>query len=200
MKKIGVLGGSFDPVHMGHLSLAKDALVQASLDQVILMPVHRQPFKLDAKLSSDEDRLAMLREALIEAHGLTVSDWEIKNAGVSYTYLTLRALKEQYKDAKIYFITGTDTFLKINIWKKASELLAENSFIVGHRPGYREQELIERVSELKQKYDVEIQVINNTRLDISATEIRNIIAGGGAISQLVPPGVERYIKTHGLYI
>jgi nicotinate-nucleotide adenylyltransferase len=200
MKRIGVLGGSFDPVHLGHLSLAKDALVQGSLDQVIFMPVHRQPFKLDARLSSDEDRIAMLREAIKDTPGLAVSDWEIKNKGVSYTYLTLRALKEQYKDAKIYFITGTDTFLKINIWKNATELLVENNFIIGHRPGYREQELLERVEELKQKFEVKILVINNTRLDISATEIRNIVAEGGTISQLVPPGVERYIKKHGLYI
>jgi nicotinate-nucleotide adenylyltransferase len=200
MKKIGVLGGSFDPVHLGHLSLAKDALVQGSLDQVIFMPVHRQPFKLNARLSSDKDRFAMLREAIKDSPGLTVSDWEIKNKGVSYTYITLRALKEQYKEAKIYFITGTDTFLKINIWKNATELLEENNFIIGHRPGYREQELLERVGELKQKFDVEIHVINNTRLDISATEIRNIVAEGGSVSQLVPPEVERYIKKHGLYL
>lgn len=200
MKKIGVLGGSFDPVHLGHLSLARDALVQGCLDQVIFMPVYRQPFKLDARLSSDVDRLAMLREAIRDIPGLTVSDWEIKNKGVSYTYLTLRALKDQNKDATIYFITGTDTFLKINIWKNAVELIEENNFIVGHRPGYREQELFERVSELKQKYDTEIQVINNTRLDISATEIRNLVGVEGTISQLVPPGVERYIRTHGLYL
>jgi nicotinate-nucleotide adenylyltransferase len=200
MKKIGVLGGSFDPVHLGHLSLAKDALVQGSLDLVIFMPVHKQPFKLNAQLSSDEDRFAMLLQAVKDTPGLTVSDWEIKNKGVSYTYRTLRALKDQYKDAKIYFITGTDTFLKINIWKNATELLAENNFIIGHRPGYREQELLERVVELKQKFDSEIHVINNTRLNISATEIRNIVAEGGTISQLVSPGVERYIKKHGLYL
>ncbi len=200
MKKIGVLGGSFDPVHLGHLSLAKDALTQGSLDQVIFMPVHRQPFKLDARLSSDKARFEMLEEAIKDSPGLTISDWEIKNKGVSYTYLTLRALKEQYKDATIYFITGTDTFLKIGIWKNAAELLEENNFIVGHRPGYREQELFQRVDELKQKFDAEINVINNTRLDISATEIRDIVAKGGDISHLVPPGVERYIKKNGLYL
>lgn len=200
MKKIGVLGGSFDPVHMGHLSLARDALLQGSLDQVVFMPVHRQPFKLNSRLASDKDRLAMLREAINDVPGLTLSDWEINNKGISYTYLTLRALKAQNKDTKIYFISGTDTFLKINTWKNASELLEENNFIVGHRPGYRDKELIERVSELKQKFDVDIQIINNTRLDISATEIRHIVARGGTISQLVPSEVERYIKTHGLYI
>lgn len=200
MNKIGVLGGSFDPVHLGHLSLAKDALIQGSLSQVIFMPVHRQPFKLEANLSSDEDRLAMLREAISGENGLSVSDWEINNKGISYTYLTLRALKEQYPGSKIYFITGTDTFLKIDIWKNATELLGENNFIIGHRPGYREQELLERVDQVKEAYQTEIIVINNTRLDISATEIRSTIASGGSIAQLVPPRVERYIKKHGLYL
>jgi nicotinate-nucleotide adenylyltransferase len=200
MKKIGVLGGSFDPVHLGHLSLAKDALVQGALDQVILMPVHLQPFKLGTRLSLDKDRLSMLHEAVKDSPGLTVSDWEMKRKGVSYTYLTLRSLKKQYPDAKIYFITGTDTFLKINIWKNAEELIEENNFIVGHRPGYRDKELLERVSELRQIYETDINVINNTRLDISATEIRKIVKCGGTISKLVPPGVERYIKTHGLYL
>jgi nicotinate-nucleotide adenylyltransferase len=200
MNKIGVLGGSFDPVHLGHLSLAKDALIQVSLDQVIFMPVYRQPFKLNASLASDKDRLAMLQEATCDSPGFSVSDWEIKKKGVSYTYLTLRALKEQYVGSKIYFITGTDTFLKINIWKNATELLEENNFIIGHRPGYREQELLDWVDEIKQQFDAEIHIINNTRLDISATEIRSIVSGGGTISNLVPPGVERYIKKHGLYI
>jgi nicotinate-nucleotide adenylyltransferase len=200
MNKIGVLGGSFDPVHLGHLSLAKDALVQGCLDCVIFMPVYRQPFKLDAKLSSDDDRLAMLREAVKDIPGLLVSDWEMQNQGISYTYLTLRALKDQNPVAKIYFITGTDTFLKMNIWKNAEELLQENNFIVGHRPGYREQELLDQVSKLKQAYDSEIIVIDNTRLDISATKIRSIVAKGGRISHLVPPQVERYISTHGLYL
>lgn len=200
MKKIGVLGGSFDPVHMGHLSLAKDALTQGSLDQVIFMPVHRQPFKLNATFASDKDRLAMLQVATCDSPGLFVSDLEIKKKGVSYTYLTLRALKEQYVGAKIYFITGTDTFLKIKMWKNAEALLKENSFIIGHRPGYKEQELLDRVDEIKQKFDAEIHVINNTRLDISATEIRSIVSGGGTISKLVPPEVERYIKKHGLYL
>jgi nicotinate-nucleotide adenylyltransferase len=200
MKKIGVLGGSFDPVHLGHLSLAKDALMQENLDQVLFMPVHRQPFKLDARLASDQDRLAMLEESVHGVAGLAVSDWEIKNKGVSYTYLTLRALKDNYPDAKIYFITGTDTFLKINIWKNATELLEENNFIIGHRPGYREQELLERVALMKETYQTEIVVINNTRLDISATAIRRLVASGEDISHLVPAGVERYIKKHGLYL
>ena len=199
MNKIGVLGGSFDPIHLGHISLAKEALVQAGLSQVIFMPVHQQPFKLDVALASDEDRLAMLREVVAEEPGLEVSDLEITNQGISYTYLTLQTLKAQHPETKIYFITGTDSFLKINIWKNAEELLVENTFIIGHRPGYREQELLLRVDEMKKLYQTEIVVMNNRRLDISATKIREMVASGQPISQFVPARVERYIKTHGLY-
>jgi nicotinate-nucleotide adenylyltransferase len=200
MKKIGVLGGSFDPVHNGHISLAVDALHAAGLSQVVMMPVFRQPFKSGAPYSTNEDRLAMLREAITDVSGLAVSDWEINQGDMSYTYLTLRALKTAYPDTKIYFITGTDTFLKIYLWKNAEELLGENNFIIGHRPGYREQELFQRVDELRRIYPAEISVINNTRLDISATQIRKLVKNGEPITNLVPPGVERYIKNHGLYL
>lgn len=200
MSKIGVFGGSFDPVHLGHISLAKDALVQGGLNQVIFVPVHRQPFKLELSLSSDEDRLAMLKEAVAGEPELTVSDWEIKNEGISYTYLTLRALKKQHPEAKLYFITGTDTFLKIHLWKNAAELLSENNFLIGHRPGYREMELEAQVDWLAETYPAEIIVINNKRLDISSTDIRKLAAAGDSISNLVPAGVERYIKEHGLYL
>jgi len=200
MEKIGVLGGSFDPVHNGHISLAKDALREADLTRVVLMPVFRQPFKPGKPQSSNEDRLAMLHEAVLAEYGLSVSDWEINQGGVSYTYLTLRALKIQYPETNIYFITGTDTFLKINLWKNADELLGENNFIIGHRPGYREQELFQRVDEIRQAIHTDISVINNTRLDISATRIRNMVAKGESIANLVPPGVERYMKKHGLYL
>ena len=200
MERIGVLGGSFDPIHNGHISLAKDAMSAVGLSQVVLMPVFRQPFKPGMPVSSNEDRLSMIREAIAGEPGLTVSDWEIKQGDVSYSYLTLRAFKSQHLDSQIYFITGTDTFLKIHLWKNADELLRENNFIIGHRPGYREQELFRRVSEIKQVYHTEATVINNTRLDISATRIRNLVAKGEAITNLVPAGVERYIKTHGLYL
>lgn len=200
MERIGVLGGSFDPIHNGHISLAKDALSAVGLDKVVLMPVYRQPFKPGMPVSSNEDRISMIREGIAGEPGLAVSDWEINQGGISYSYLTLRAMKSQHPAAQIYFISGTDTFLKIHLWKNAEELLRENNFIIGHRPGYREQELFRRVDEIKQAYHTEATVINNTRLDISATKIRNLVAKGEAITNLVPAGVERYIITHGLYL
>ncbi len=200
MKRIGILGGSFDPVHLGHISLAKDAISQCGLDSVIFMPAYRQPFKLDTNLSSDVDRLAMLEDALGDNPKLQISPWEIENKGISYTYLTLRSLREGHPDDKYYFITGADTFLKINIWKNADELLADNRFIIGNRPGYREQELLKQISIIREKYSTEILLINNLRLDISATNIRKKVALGESITSLVPAAVERYITEHGLYL
>ena len=142
----------------------------------------------------------MLREALSLYPTFEVSDWEIQHKGISYTYLTLRGLKEIHPESRLFFITGTDTFLKIHFWKNAKELLRENSFIVGHRPGYRDQELLIRAEELRNELGTDIQVISNTRLDISSTGIRTRVSRGQSISDLVPEGVERYIAEHGLYL
>lgn len=200
MKRIGVLGGTFDPIHRGHISLALDAKDQADLDEVILMPAKLQPFKLNQEVTPSESRLAMLRRATAYWQGLTVSTIEMDMEGLSYSYKTLRAVRENaYPEDKIYFIAGTDTYLKLGIWKEAEALLPENAFIVGQRPGYRENELHECQKLYKETYGTETIIINNKRLDISATEIRRRIRNNETICDLVPEGVERYIYEHGLY-
>jgi nicotinate-nucleotide adenylyltransferase len=197
---LGVLGGSFDPVHLGHLSLAADALAQAGLDEVLFMPVHRQPFKLDTDLAEDSHRLAMLRAAVLGKPGFRVSDLEIRSGGISYTYLTLRKLREgEGETRETALITGTDSFLKIHTWKNAGELLTENIIIVGSRPGYKEEALRSQAESLRGEYGARIRIIENRRLDISATEIRRRVREGLPIGDLVPPAVERYIDSHGLY-
>ena len=200
MKKIGVYGGTFDPVHNGHVSLAADAVNMASLDEMIFMPVYVQPFKQDRKLTSGSDRLAMLKLASEEEHAFRVSDYEMKSEGVSYTYKTLRALKESYdKNDSIYFICGTDSFLKIETWMNASELLDSYSYIVGTRPGYREDELTETIERIRRDHGTEIVKIRNHQVDVSSTMIRERAAVGISITGLVPERVERYIIENGLY-
>ena len=197
---LGVLGGSFDPVHRGHLSLAADALAQAGLDEVLFMPVHRQPFKLDADLAEDAHRLAMLQAAIEGMQGFRVSDLEIRSGGISYTYLTLRKLKEaEGEDGQIALIAGTDSFLKMHTWKNARELLTETRIIVGSRPGYKEAALNAQTEALRLEFGARIQIIENRRLSISATDIRWRVREGLPIGELVPPAVERYIIDHGLY-
>lgn len=200
MKKIGVYGGTFDPVHNGHVSLAIDAVDMVSLDAVIFMPVYIQPFKQGKKLADGTDRLRMLELAAEDHPALAVSDYEMKSEGVSYTYKTLRMLKDVYEEEdKIFFLCGTDSFLKIETWMNAEELLDSYSYIVGTRPGYKEEELKETIERIRADHGTEIVKIKNRQVDVSSTLIRERAAGGLSVTGLVPEKVERYIVENGLY-
>lgn len=200
MKRIGIFGGSFDPVHLGHLGLAMDAMQQAELEKVIFVPARIQPFKMDKKLTSGEDRVAMLKAAISETPGFELSTYELDAGGVSYTYLTLEALQKQLgSDVRLYFITGADTFIKIRSWKNASQWLGNYSYIIGTRPGYRMDELVDCMDSIRHEYNTEVLHIENKQLDISSTEIRERAADGKTVAALVLPAVERYIREHELY-
>ncbi|MBQ6401638.1 MAG: nicotinate-nucleotide adenylyltransferase [Firmicutes bacterium] len=200
MQRIGIFGGSFDPVHLGHVNLAKDALNQCALDQVLLVPARLQPFKLDRQPASGSDRMNMLDLALAGEERIHPSDLELKQEGVSYTYLTLRAMQKQFgEDARLYFIVGTDSLVKLDTWMNHDELLTRYAYIVGSRPGYRDEELEEAMRRLTDRWGTEILRIENRPFDLSATEIRQRIAQGLPVTDMVGPEVEEYIRTHGLY-
>ena len=199
MKKIGILGGTFDPVHYGHIGLANDASEEAGLDEVIMIPAKIQPFKRDRRITSGEDRFEMVDLVADQYDGISVSEFELRQDSVSYTYLTMRHMQELYSDAKLYFISGTDSFLKIESWTNADELLERYSYIVGTRPGYRQDELKETMERVNLKFGTEVINIHNRQMDISATVIRKRLASDEPIDDLVPRVVERYIREHGLY-
>lgn len=197
--KIGIFGGTFDPVHLGHVSLAEDACEQAGLKEVIMVPARIQPFKQDKHTASGHDRLRMLALEAEWNDRITVSSYELDNEGVSYTYLTLRAMQERHPDDELYFICGADSLLKIHTWMNADELLTSYSYIIGARPGYKENEVQEQIQRLHEIYGTNIILINNKQMDISSTEIRDRLAAGQSVSDLISPKVERYIKEHELY-
>ena len=200
MRRIGIFGGSFDPVHLGHIGLARDAVKLAGLEKVILIPAKLQPFKLDKEVTAGEDRLNMLQLASEGDDTLEVSDYEMTKEGVSYTYLTMRAMKEYYgPETKLYFITGTDSFLNIDKWKNAEELLTSYSFLVGTRPGYKDRELEECIDRISRDYNTEVKHIDNIQVDVSSTEIRERIEAGVSAADLIPSEVEEYIREKGLY-
>lgn len=200
MRRIGIFGGTFDPVHNGHMGLAEDAVAQAGLDEVIMIPAKIQPFKQEKKTESGEDRFQMLALVASQNDYITVSRDELDNEGVSYSYLTLRRMQEKNPDAQLYFICGSDSFLKVDTWMNADEILENYSFIVGgDRPGYRHNELEAAIKRIQHRFNTEIIVINNRQFDVSSTEIRDRLAQGKSIDNLVPPPVERYIIQHGLY-
>lgn len=200
MRKIGILGGSFDPVHNGHIGLARDAKEQLGLDEVLMIPAKLQPFKLDRKMVSGHQRMEMIELAVADMPGITACDYELRQEEISYTYKTLKAITEmEGPETEVYFLTGTDSILQIHRWKNADELLRNYNFVVGSRPGYKDDELTECIERLKRDYNTNITKVDNHQLNISSTEIRERLESGQGLSGLVPEVVERYIIKHGLY-
>lgn len=199
MSKIGILGGTFDPFHLGHLSIAREAMKECALSQIVILPAKVQPFKLGRKMADEEDRVRMASLVAGENQGFTVSTLEAYSQEISYTYKTMRALQEQYAGHKLYFIMGTDSFLSLENWYKGEELLRSFSFIVGIRPGYKESETAEKSAVLREKYGAEIVLLHNQTIEVSSTEIKRSIKEGKSISHLVPFSIERYIHERGLY-
>ena len=197
--RIGVFGGTFDPIHLGHKALAEAALREGNVDKLIVMPAKVQPFKQGKRVTEDYHRLAMAKLMFEENDKVEVSDYEIYNTTISYTYDTMKYLQSEYPDKTLCFIMGTDSFLLLEDWYKGIDLLENFSFIVGDRPGYRETELDAAILKYKEKYGTETIKITADMPDISATEIREALKVDKSIDDLVTDAVERYIKENGLY-
>ncbi len=201
MKKIGIIGGTFDPVHRGHIDLALDSLNQAGLDRVLFMPAKEQPFKQNQKVSSENHRMNMIQLALEPFPGLSMTTVEMDREGLSYTFESLRLLRAQWgQDTQSYFILGADSYLKLSTWKNARELLTENHFIVGKRPGFVQEALGRCQREYRESFGTQTLVLENRQWDLSSTVIRQKKRQGASIEALVPQGVDRYIEECGLYL
>lgn len=200
MKKIAMMGGSFDPVHEGHISYARDVLKKTPVDEVVFMPAKLQPFKLDLELSSFEDRIEMIRLAIRKEAFMFTSELENELEGISYTYRTLEEFKKKSKEEiKVYFMVGTDAFIQMDTWMKADQLLSDNAIIVAHRPGYNEEKLYQKKTEYEKIFNAEIITVENVKVDVSSTEIREKIQRGTSLGEIIPEEVEAYIRKKGLY-
>ncbi len=200
MIKIGIFGGSFDPVHYGHLLLAEQARCMLQLNRVIFVPAKISPFKLNTVPTRGEDRYHMLRKAIAHNPYFFVSDYELKKDTVSYTIETLRFLKKEWgEEAELYFITGTDAFLSIMDWACAEELLTEFSFLVGNRPGYQQEALDHILAEVRRRYKTKVERVEMPQVDISSTDIKERFCQGRSVKYLLPDAVAEYALLHQLY-
>ena len=200
MSRIGILGGTFDPIHLGHIGLAEAAIREVDLNKVILMPAFVQPFKQDRFVSSPEDRLNMLEAAISESkYSLEISTLEFDRQEVSYTFDTICELKKENPRDEIYFIMGSDSMMNLESWYKGKDLLKATDFIVSLRPTNDREKVEEKALELKEKYGSHILLLNELMVPISSTDIREKIERGEPVSGLVPIGVENYIYEQGLY-
>jgi nicotinate-nucleotide adenylyltransferase len=189
MNRIGLLGGTFDPIHIGHLLMARTALEMMELDKVIFIPSCVPPHKKSPTLFSARDRLKMVRLAIKANPAFAVSDYEIRKGGRSYSVDTVRRFcKLLPESAKLFFIVGGDAVKELDTWKNIDEIKTMCSFISVNRPGYPRDEA-----------RLEYHAVTMNGIEMSSTEIRKRILQGKTVQYLVPDNVLRYIKRYHLY-
>lgn len=190
--KLGILGGTFDPVHMGHLVLAEQAKEKLGLDEVIFIPCFSPPHKTRRKLSPANDRFRMAALAVEGNTSFSISDIELKREGLSYTVDTLRELRRLHPESAIYFLTGSDVLDEIHTWRNPEEIYKLARVVIATRPGFDSFDPENHFA----KRSIVLQI---TGVDISASEIRERVKRGRSIRYLVPFKVEEYIRKRKLY-
>lgn len=197
MKKYGIIGGTFDPIHFAHLYIADEAKASLELDKIIFMPNGNPPHKSLKKVSEASIRYEMVSEGIKDFKGFTVSDYEIKKNGPSFTYETLQAFKQE--DVELFFITGADCLMDLEKWKNIKEIFKVSNFVVFSRPGFTYETLKEQKEYIEKKYNTNIIFLNLKDLDISSTDIRERIRLGRNVKFFLPNSVLDIIKREKLY-
>ena len=197
-KSLGILGGTFDPIHMGHLRMAEHVFQRMELEKIIFIPAYVPPHKLGQDFAPAEHRYAMTELAMQDNPHFMVSDMELKRTGVSYTIDTVRQLHQLYADKELHFIIGADSVAQLHTWHNIEEMLELTRFVAVWRPGY-EDAMTELVRHLGERAKQRVLLLDTPVCDISSTEIRTRVRQGASLAGLVPAPVEEYIYKHGLY-
>ncbi len=187
--RLGILGGTFNPIHVGHLLIAQDALEQAGLDRVLFIPCATPPHKVAAKLAPARHRLAMVRRAIRGDRRFAVDDLEIRRGGRSYSVDTLAELRGRHPRAEFHFIIGGDSLPELNHWRDIDRLATLCRFVVVGRPGFQPPA----------RNPYRVRIVRGHACDVSSTDIRARCARRQSIRYLVPDAVFRYIRAHNLY-
>ena len=198
MKKYGIFGGSFNPIHYGHLMICEYIKEEMGLDKVIFIPTGNPPHK-EIEVSA-EDRYEMVRLAISPNPDFEISDIETTRIDLSYTVDTIRELKKIYKEEKLYFLIGLDSLFQLKTWKKIDDLSQEIEFVVALRPGYIDKEEINReIDFLRDNFGTKINLIKTPLYEISSTDLRDRIHQGKSLRYLIPKKVLDYIEESGFY-
>ncbi len=199
MERIGIFGGTFNPVHIGHIQAAKQALTALHLDRVLLIPDHIAPHKeLPTGSPTPQQRLDMLRIAVQDCPGLEISDIELRREGVSYTYLTIQELKRMYPHDQLVLLMGTDMFTSFDSWRNPEGILKNASLGVFCRGDKKEKQAIAAQKERMEAMGAQVELAHNDVIAISSTQMRRLLAFRCAGSFL-PEGVLEYIREYRLY-
>lgn len=201
MERLAIMGGTFDPIHIGHLRMTYAVQKQLAFDKVVFLPAYIPPHKqIRTDCASWEERLAMVRLAVQHYEDFVVSCVEFDRGGISYTFDTVNYLQELWPDAEIYLIIGEDSLTQLYTWHKIHELLRMVYFVAAERPGYEGEVGVERLIRTCGSW-VTDKIIHAEipETAISSTEIRKRLREGKPIRGMVPPEVEQYVYEHGLY-
>ena len=197
--KVGIMGGTFNPVHNGHLLLAEQAREYCNLDEILFMPSGNSYMKEQGEIPDGDTRISMTALAIEDNPYFALSTIEVERKGPTYTCETLAELKKLHPETEYYFIVGADNLFSIETWWKPEEILAGCTLIVAARGDKEESAIINKAAELKEKYKARILLLPERRFDVSSTEIREKIKRGESVRYLLPDKVITYIEKNRLY-
>lgn len=196
---LGIMGGTFDPIHYGHLVAAETARIEFSLAKVLFIPTGKPPHKQKKQVTPADLRYEMVRQAIEDNPDFDISRIEIDREGPSYTIDTLRLLHQDYPNSELFFITGTDAFKEIFFWREAEEILRLTHFIAASRPGFEARGFLEQAVEKNPNVIGRIHLLEVPALAISSTDIRARRQRGQSIRYLLPEAVRQFVYAQGLY-
>ena len=196
--KIGLFGGTFDPIHIGHMILMENVINNLDLDKIYVLPNSNPPHKLENKKTALNLRLKMVNETIKDNPKLEINDYDYRDNEIHYTFNTINYFKKSDPNDEFFFIMGEDSFLDIEKWKNYKEILKEN-LIIFKRYSNKNFSLISKINQVR-KYNKNIYLIDNIALDISSTLIRNLVKENKSIRYLVNDEVINIIKEEKLYV
>lgn len=199
MVKKAIFGGTFDPIHNGHIHIAYEALYKLYLDKVVFMPTGNPPHKLEKRITDAHLRYEMVNEAIKEENYFDISDYEINKIKPSYTYETLEYFNNKEKNTIWYFLTGVDCLMDIESWKNVDRIFQLCEFIVFNRPGYSIESIMKQKDKIEKIHNSKIIFLDIPLMDISSTRIRKSIKENKNVNYLIPESVYRMIKHLNLY-
>lgn len=200
MAKIGIMGGTFDPIHNGHLSLGKQAYREYRLDEIWYMPTGQPPHKTDHQVTAASMRCEMTALGIQNEQAFRLCDVEVKREGYSYTANTLKLLRRAYPEHEFYFIIGADSLYEIEGWYHPEEVMSQANLLVARREYEDAQRPVERqIRYLSEKYQARILLLHTRKMNIASAELRVWAAAGKSIRAYVPDSVADYIENHHLY-
>lgn len=198
-KRVGIIGGTFNPIHIGHLILAEHAQCEYNLDEILFIPTGISHFKDPSIVLDKKKRIAMTGGAIEDNPRFALSTIETERPGNSYTYETLEELKAANPDTEYYLIVGADSLFQMEKWMKPEVIMKDAIILVSVRKGQSRRELEEKANELMEKYNSEIKILQCPYIDISSTEIRDRIKEGKSIRYMVTDDTLAYIEKFKLY-